>query len=58
MTEPAPASGPPPLWALAVRQPRRPGPAGSSAESGPVRGVPLWREVLPRPSEAPAEDRS
>lgn len=49
MTAP-PASGTPPLWALAVRQPAR-----AAAGAGTETDVSLWREVLPRPEARAAE---
>ena len=51
MTALPPLPDPPPLWALAVRQPGRPGAAAPGPGAPRETGAPLWREVLAATSE-------
>ena len=55
MTALPPLSDPPPLWALAVRQPGRPGAAAPGPGAPRETGAPLWREVLAVAPEPPVD---
>ena len=45
----------PSLWALAVRQPGRPGAVAPGAAAGQGISATLWREVLPSSAEPRAD---
>ena len=55
MTALPPPSDPPPLWALAVRQPGRPSAAASGPGASRATGAPLWRDVLAAAPEPPVD---